>query len=195
MPLAQADFRAVQLRFIDFRYLILVRYPTDQRVTETILRGETMMKLIFLTVTTALVFLSTSANAGGSRNHGYYGNSSSHSYSNSSRAYRHGNKRNHANYRHDGRNNQRHGHKQRRHHSKRGAYVLGGLLLGGALWHSLSNNNGSSSNYSNNNGYTPSPPTPQRSLLRDRYGNCFEIGSNQYGEEWRRELPSNQCNW
>ena len=126
------------------------------------------------------------------RGNGYYRNRSRSRYGNYYRPYRRGGA--YWNFSVGGR--------YRHNHFDSGA-LLGGIVLGSVLGHSVA-----SSRY--DRAYTPSSSrvrvisrtpvrsrtsTPQRRLLRDLSGRCYEIVLDSAGNETRVELDPSACNF
>lgn len=86
----------------------------------------------------------------------------------------------------------------RNHHDYRGAYVLGGLALGAVLADAFDND--STVVYVDR---SPAPPprviyrsgNSDIGLLRDRYGDCYEVFTNARGNEVRTEVAASECDW
>ncbi|NKC00761.1 MAG: hypothetical protein GKR90_20010 [Pseudomonadales bacterium] len=106
--------------------------------------------------------------------------------------------------RHSYRHGYRHGYRRhhRRHRSDRGAYLVGGLVLGGIIASAIHRNQ-------DHHVYrdtreiretrvvrTPrSDDRVSRHLYRDRNGNCFERTSSPNGDELLAELDPASCAW
>jgi hypothetical protein len=84
-----------------------------------------------------------------------------------------------------------HHHKHKRRSSNEAAYLLGGIVLGSVLTHTLTQPRAQ---------YAPAPapahygPAPGRRLLLDAYGDCYERRGHG-GSEVLIPLPRYECNW
>ena len=97
-------------------------------------------------------------------------------------------------------------HSYPRYHSNRGAYLVGGILLGSVLTHAFSPRPSPEVVYIERRPYR-SPrivyeePTTVvrrpagRRLVRDLNGNCYEQRFDRNGTELRTQLPATACDW
>lgn len=90
-------------------------------------------------------------------------------------------------------------------HGYRGAYLLGGLALGAVLTDALIHRDPAVVYVEPSPRprviYRERPVTrvvvtpPERRLLRDLDGNCYEVGKDGSGTELRTQLPASKCDW
>jgi hypothetical protein len=93
-----------------------------------------------------------------------------------------------------------------RHHSNRGAYLVGGILLGSVLTHALFPRPAPEVVYIERRPlrsprvvYEESTTVVRRpagrQLVRDLGGNCFEQRFDRNGTELRSQIPATECDW
>lgn len=97
------------------------------------------------------------------------------------------------------------GHYRHHHNDYRGAYLLGGLALGAVLADTMIYREPTVVYVERERSprviYRERPVTrvvvsePERSLLRDLKGNCYEVSRDGAGNELRSQLPAFECDW
>ena len=147
----------------------------------------------------ALLSAAPAAQADGYRNGHHYDRGFDRSFRHNRRGYR--------DYR---RGYNRHGYRYNRYRrsDRRGAYLLGGLVVGSLITHAIHNNRNDhrverrteryydpSKSYSATRASSDSQAPISRRLFRDAQGNCFERRTGPDNQELLIDLPAEECRW
>ena len=171
----------------------------------------------------AMLIVAPAANADGYRN-GHHAGHHNRGYNRGyNRSYnRHHNRRHYRRhgFRHHGYNHRGYRYGRHSRHDNRGAYLIGGLVVGSLITHAITNNRNhyrdeyrndhrlerrSSNSYDRNKSYSTYATGPSargtneapvsRRLFRDAQGNCFERQIGSDNQELLIDLPAEECRW